>query len=352
MRRLHPNRSLTYFVAMSVAIVGAMGCHNQPTLGLTNPFLSPDRVPPPTTRVIMPGTAQPYYPGDALPAMQSGAAPAASAPIVSSPATPAPESHLSFASAGEPAVGVPSDNGDLRFALPAPPAPAPPVATAPPAPQPIQQVAAAPAVSPVQPATYNQPVPDGYYADAPGFTAPVETWRSPDVPPPQPTPTVPQQVVPTVVQQLAPVQPQPIAPVPSQAITPIQPGQPVAQQVPVQQPPITIPVQLRAVPSPQLEPTVPSTPRIRMPSPVSASLQPVSGTNGGQQAMYYVPAIPPGAVVQTVAITELPPYAQAATYAAPAAATGPATTPSSPPPQPTAVASVSRDGFRPRGSTR
>lgn len=47
-------------------LVTAFGCKNQST-PLTNPFLTPDRVPPPSTRVLTPGTAQPYYPGDPLP---------------------------------------------------------------------------------------------------------------------------------------------------------------------------------------------------------------------------------------------------------------------------------------------
>ncbi|HEX6961381.1 MAG TPA: hypothetical protein VF175_05905 [Lacipirellula sp.] len=51
-------------------IASAIGCRNQ-SAPLTNPFLTPDRVPPPSTRVLTPGTAQPYYPGDPLP----GAAP-------------------------------------------------------------------------------------------------------------------------------------------------------------------------------------------------------------------------------------------------------------------------------------
>ena len=42
------------------------GCRTQ-TATMTNPFLAPDRVPPPATRTLMPGTAQPYYPGDPLP---------------------------------------------------------------------------------------------------------------------------------------------------------------------------------------------------------------------------------------------------------------------------------------------
>ena len=34
---------------------------------MTNPFTAPSRVPPPATRTLLPGTAQPYYPGDPVP---------------------------------------------------------------------------------------------------------------------------------------------------------------------------------------------------------------------------------------------------------------------------------------------
>ena len=55
------------------------GCRSQST-PLTNPFASADRVPPPATRTLAPGTAQPYYPGDpgmaTAPAALPGAAPA------------------------------------------------------------------------------------------------------------------------------------------------------------------------------------------------------------------------------------------------------------------------------------
>jgi|GEM_PF-1541914 len=43
-----------------------VGCSNQ-TLPLSNPFMAPNRVPPPATRTLLPGTAQPYYPGDPVP---------------------------------------------------------------------------------------------------------------------------------------------------------------------------------------------------------------------------------------------------------------------------------------------
>ncbi len=48
-----------YFVLLSTAI----GCRSQST-PLTNPFMAPDRVPPPATQTLAPGSAQPYYPGD------------------------------------------------------------------------------------------------------------------------------------------------------------------------------------------------------------------------------------------------------------------------------------------------
>ncbi|MEO2047506.1 MAG: hypothetical protein ABGX16_13150 [Pirellulales bacterium] len=46
------------------ALVACMmiGCHSQ-TGSFTNPFTPPDRVPPPATQPLTPGTAQPYYPG-------------------------------------------------------------------------------------------------------------------------------------------------------------------------------------------------------------------------------------------------------------------------------------------------
>jgi hypothetical protein len=46
------------------ALVACMmvGCQSQ-TGSFTNPFTPPDRVPPPATQPLTPGTAQPYYPG-------------------------------------------------------------------------------------------------------------------------------------------------------------------------------------------------------------------------------------------------------------------------------------------------
>jgi hypothetical protein len=71
------------FVGVLIAAIALAGCRNQ-TAGITNPFVTADRVPPPQTRVLAPGTAQPFYPGDPMP----GAAPAGT-PVIGSPvATP------------------------------------------------------------------------------------------------------------------------------------------------------------------------------------------------------------------------------------------------------------------------
>ncbi len=60
----------------ALALVTCVGCRSQST-AMSNPFLSPDRVPPPATRTLLPGTAQPYYPGDPLPNSSAIGAPPA-----------------------------------------------------------------------------------------------------------------------------------------------------------------------------------------------------------------------------------------------------------------------------------
>lgn len=83
-----------------VMVVAVAGCKNQSGT-LTNPFaLTPDRVPPPQTRVLAPGTAQPYYPGDPVP----GAAPVVGAPGAY-PAAGAPGTPVYPGAAGYPAAG-------------------------------------------------------------------------------------------------------------------------------------------------------------------------------------------------------------------------------------------------------
>lgn len=341
MRSYHPNWSRLPSNAIWLALLCVAGCSNQQT-ALTNPFLAPDRVPPPPTRTIQPGTAQPYYPGDPLPSMQSRATPSAptvtgaSGPLpaappasASSPATTSPN----FVAANEPPVAIPSDSDDLRFALPTPPT-SPPETTQPAAQAPLQIAAATPR-SPVQPASYNQPAPNNDpYVAAPGFSAPVEMWRSPQVPAPS-----------------GPASPAP------QVLTPATPREasPTPAYVPTPQAPPSIPVRLRVVPSPMPpEPVAPPAPRIRIPTPVAPSAPPQEfiGPYEAQQATSYAPALPPGAVVQTVQTTELPPWPQVATnqtYQAPPAAA--MARPQYMAAQPATPTPVSRDGFRPRGST-
>ncbi|QDS99528.1 hypothetical protein [Adhaeretor mobilis] len=55
------------------------GCQNSQS-ALTNPFLTPDRVPPPSTRALTPGAAQPYYPGDPVPGVPAASQPPAYTP--------------------------------------------------------------------------------------------------------------------------------------------------------------------------------------------------------------------------------------------------------------------------------
>jgi len=69
----------------TLALVLLTGCRSQ-TTGMTNPFLAPNRVPPPATRTLLPGTAQPYYPGDPVPNSSAiGAPPAGYAPSYQQP---------------------------------------------------------------------------------------------------------------------------------------------------------------------------------------------------------------------------------------------------------------------------
>jgi len=50
------------YLASALSLGMLVGCHHQ-TSSFTNPFMPPDRVPPPSTQQLTPGTAQPYYPG-------------------------------------------------------------------------------------------------------------------------------------------------------------------------------------------------------------------------------------------------------------------------------------------------
>src|SRR5687768_14460215 len=176
-------------------VFASIGCRNQ-SMPLTNPFLTPDRVPPPSTRVLAPGAAQPYYSGDQLPgaaasppATSFGAPqvlPPSSAPagvFPSGPMTPgtpitptSPPTNWSGSPTAQlsptpgDAVSVPNDQNPLRFASASAPtlAASLPVAAATPPhvnPTPLDSGGAraftpnAGAQLPVQSAGYDAPLP-------------------------------------------------------------------------------------------------------------------------------------------------------------------------------------------------
>ncbi|MBL9162714.1 MAG: hypothetical protein JNL18_08290 [Planctomycetaceae bacterium] len=73
------------FALLVVTLVA--GCRSQST-PLTNPFLTPDRVPPPSTQTLAPGAAQPYYPGQTMPGTAPLAAGAPAYPQIPAAAAP------------------------------------------------------------------------------------------------------------------------------------------------------------------------------------------------------------------------------------------------------------------------
>jgi len=200
MKWIHPNASHTATCAALVVLIGVGGCRNQ-SGGVVNPFLAPDRVPPPATRAILPGQAQPYYPGDPLPVMQSNAAPlvdggglAWNAPNDGSLATPKPAETPSAAYSKEAMVAIPTDNDSLRFGLPSAVEPAP---IAPTEPSPMQLAANAPAQGVLQ-ASYSEPTLQS--------TEPAPNpWRQPQIAPQEvpPPPPVVQLFVPQPAPQFA-----------------------------------------------------------------------------------------------------------------------------------------------------
>ena len=233
MDRLHPNLSTAATCALIVLALGLGGCRSSSSGVAGSPFMSPDRVPPPNTRALAPGQAQPYYQGDPLPAMQSGAeqpaggvatlpreaethsanartltwsqpssanpapvatvaaiAPAAVPPPQPQPALLQPPQPVPVVAATEAAVSVPNDGDPLRFPLPAPAPPesAAPIASAVPLAvetQPVQPVVMQPQQGIVQasytgtmPATLAQPVAAPVVASPQQTTSP---WRSPQI---------------------------------------------------------------------------------------------------------------------------------------------------------------------------
>ncbi|HEX5472055.1 MAG TPA: hypothetical protein VFW73_09220 [Lacipirellulaceae bacterium] len=298
MKRIHPNASRAATCATSCAMfalaLGLGGCRSTSS-GVTNPFLAPDRVPPPSTHVLLPGQAQPYYQGDPLPAVQARSnapaggiaagrpaqqtstdalsstgrtlawtAPGGSSiptaatspppPVAAQPAAPP------VVASNEAPVAVPTDSDPLRFSLPASTQPAtlaPKVAIAPPPAVRTIQPAVARSAPPVQLAAYNSPVP-GNPPPAPPTVAPPpqinSPWRAPQIPSTTAQPNYAAQ--PNAMQAIA------SAPVylPSPPIAP-------TAQTQVAIPVNTMPVTLRPVASPTE--TGDTIPRIRMPSYVA-----------------------------------------------------------------------------------
>ncbi len=231
MERIHPNLSYAATCALMVLALGFSGCRSSSSGVAGSPFMSPDRVPPPNTRMLAPGQAQPYYQGDPLPPMQSAAnqpadgiatlpreaetlttsgrtltwsqsgganpASASTGMVAASPAVSTPQPHLqsppepqSVVAANEAAVAVPADDDPLRFPLltQAPPENVAPIASATPAApqsQPIQAVAMQPQPGIVQ-ASYTTPIPSAQPlpANTPSMINPQPTtspWRSPQI---------------------------------------------------------------------------------------------------------------------------------------------------------------------------
>ncbi len=295
MKRLHPNLvQAAASVALAVSFAG--GCKSQQGSASINPFLAPNRVPPPATRSLMPGQAQPYYQGDPLPVMQTNAAPAAAATSVATaePEMPSAERNLPWTSprgdsaamvaaaapfsapphvqpqpvsapiasapptaiaANEPSIAIPDDGNSLRFAPgqlappvndPRPFVPNVPTAVAS-SQTSVQQVLAAtppPAQYDVAQASYVTPsIP----ATSTVATSP---WRSPQITSPAVSPpatNIAQAFVPQ------PFQAPPLAP---PTVAPVVPPPVVATN--------TMGVRLRAVPSP-IDVNAPPVPRVRIP---------------------------------------------------------------------------------------
>src|SRR4029079_2105460 len=127
MERIHPNVSFT--ATCATIALALSGCRSSSSGIAGNPFMSPDRVPPPNTRVLLPGQAQPYYQGDPLPAMQS----AANGPATSIAALPNEADSRSASGRtltwAQPGAAAPSPTPTrLSPAASAPPAPPTPLA--------------------------------------------------------------------------------------------------------------------------------------------------------------------------------------------------------------------------------
>ncbi len=186
------------WVLGTLAVCLTVGCRT-PSSTLSNPFMAPDRVPPPSTRTLLPGTAQPYYPGDPVP--QS---PAIRSPTIGvAPSfTPLPTQNF----APQPAQTLPPNgwNTTPQNRAPQPtPAPVYPSNASP------YQVRPTSATLPVEPAVqvandqqglrFNATTPQNFAPQpAPTVAAPsvVPTWS-------QPTPTIQPPTIPPSGAQFA-----------------------------------------------------------------------------------------------------------------------------------------------------
>ena len=265
MKWIHPKLSHAAAVAALAFSTGAVGCRNH-SGAVGNPFLAPDRVPPPATRSLLPGQAQPYYPGDPLPVMQSGTAQGADSATLaagesqqmpsagtnlawnspssasSAPVSPEPQT---FAAA-EPTVAIPADGDSLRYLLPEPVEPQPftPITASPLAMSPqAGQLAATPVPQVVLPATYSAPVSGSTEAAA------SSPWRTPYVAQPSAAPA--NYIQPMIAQPAA-----------NQYIALPAPPSSTTSSVPLVTAANSMDVRLRAVSSPE---AITPTPRIRLP---------------------------------------------------------------------------------------
>src|SRR3954469_12464038 len=121
MERVHPNVGFAATCAMIALALSLNGCRSSSTGIAGSPFMSPDRVPPPNTRALQPGQAQPYYQGDPLPAMQSAAnAPATTIATLPNDVDSRTASGRTLAWAQPGAVGPPPTQMSLAPASPLP----------------------------------------------------------------------------------------------------------------------------------------------------------------------------------------------------------------------------------------
>jgi hypothetical protein len=286
MNHIHPNARAATLSALAL-LCCLNGCRTQQG-GLANPFLAPNRVPPPSTRAILPGQATPYYPGDPLPVMQS-AAPQPAAPLttnaIAAQSIPSADTDLSWnaplqqpapAAAStaprsltidkEPPLAIPGDSDGLRFALPTA-APDPVAVAAAPAPMQRAQPAAPPQPQrePVVQASYTEPdmsrsLTNLSAPNAATFAAASNThWQSPRI----------------MQQRMAAV----FAPQPINRAATI--SAPPLYAAPQNQPLVTavsnsMSVEMRAIPSPPPVPGDPM-PRMRVPGYVQTAQPSVDG---------------------------------------------------------------------------